>query len=507
MAKFKVGDKVRAKDPAWPGYQGHALGHDVYVVKKVDWDGTVKLDGFIDVWVSPGSLISANAACNAKWVILYRDGGKEKIDAPTHDAAKKVADERSRKSGRGYISVIVDDGVDYGVNAVRSRNAVTDKSWDGKQLSVGDWVRQKDSGLFGRIVGKYNNYLWNVKWRNGNDTFVEGAAPDDLVFMRHDTSSINSVCSRNAVVQKALNAVAQNYDVKPGWTIRWNGELKPGTKITVVDTPVRYGGMTGEVVRRERSYYVVRLDDIAGMEVRLNPNQISVKNAVARNDKWIDDFHVIVTAGKPDPALLEALKKKAAAWKAAKRNFSDKAAADAHDKATDDAMAIAKRLGARWIQQGAVTRVVMPNASRSTNAVVAKAMNAAREVTATNVRWRIITKMWSGPLFPYGDETYATKAEAEKRAEELRRADSRSMRSYFVEEVDNSKALNAVAVNGYATIRRASGGTAQVREGDEVIYKGEKCRVLRLDDPVGHALIEDDGGREYTPRYSELKAV
>ena len=49
-----------------------------------------------------------------------------------------------------------------------ARNAVTDKSWDGKQLSVGDWVRQKDSGLIGRIVGKYNNYLWNVKWRDGN---------------------------------------------------------------------------------------------------------------------------------------------------------------------------------------------------------------------------------------------------------------------------------------------------------------------------------------------------
>ena len=85
--------------------------------------------------------------------------------------------------------------VQKAMNAVvaKARNAVTDKSWDGKQLSVGDWVRQKDSGLFGRIVGKYNNYLWNVKWRNGNDTFVEGAAPNDLVFMRHDTTSVNSV--------------------------------------------------------------------------------------------------------------------------------------------------------------------------------------------------------------------------------------------------------------------------------------------------------------------------
>lgn len=323
MAKFKIGDKVRAKDPAWPGYQGHALGNDVYVVKKVDWDGTVKLDGFIDVWVSPGSLISANA-----------------------EAARNADTPEGRRiieRAKGRFAAIKDPGQlanvrDDILRGISRSSAIPD---------------DKKDALEGEVIYLHEQALRKL--------------------------GFNAVRSRNAVVQKALNAVV----------------------------------------------------------------------AKARNDKWIDDFHVIVTAGKPDPALLEALKKKAAAWKAAKRNFSDKAAADAHDKATDDAMAIAKRLGARWIQQGAVTRVVMPNASRSTNAVVAKAMNAAREVTATNVRWRIITKMWSGPLFPYGDETYATKAEAEKRAEELRRADSRSMRSYFVEEVDNSKALNWNYKNKY----------------------------------------------------------
>lgn len=321
MAKFKIGDKVRAKDPAWPGYQGHALGHDVYVVKKVDWDGTVKLDGFIDVWVSPDSLISANAARNA--------------DTPEG--------RRIIERAKGRFAAIKDPGQlanvrDDILRGISRSSAIPD---------------DKKDALEGEVIYLHEQALRKL--------------------------GFNAVRSRNAVVQKALNAVV----------------------------------------------------------------------AKARNDKWIDDFHVIVTAGKPDPALLEALKKKAAAWKAAKRNFSDKAAADAHDKATDDAMAIAKRLGARWIQQGAVTRVVMPNAARSRNAVVAKAMNAAREVTATNVRWRIITKMWSGPLFPWGDETYATKAEAEKRAEELRRADSRSMRSYFVEEVDNSKALNWNYKNKY----------------------------------------------------------
>lgn len=62
-AEFRVGQRVRAKDPRWAGYQGHALGNGVYTVKKVDWDGTVKLNGFLDVWISPSSLVEANDAC------------------------------------------------------------------------------------------------------------------------------------------------------------------------------------------------------------------------------------------------------------------------------------------------------------------------------------------------------------------------------------------------------------------------------------------------------------
>lgn len=83
----------------------------------------------------PRAWIVANAvAANAKWVILYRDGGKEKIEAPSFDAAKKVAEQKSQASGRGYISVIVDDGVDYGVNA-RSRNSVVQKAWNAANYS------------------------------------------------------------------------------------------------------------------------------------------------------------------------------------------------------------------------------------------------------------------------------------------------------------------------------------------------------------------------------------
>ena len=228
MAKFKIGDKVRAKDPAWPGYQGHALGNDVYVVKKVDWDGTVKLDGFIDVWVSPGSLISANAA----------------------------------------------------------RNAVTDKSWDGKQLSVGDWVRQKDSGLIGRIVGKYNNYLWNVKWRDGNDTFVEGAAPDDLIFMRHDTTAINAVRSRNDILgrNKPGARVSVELRTRPivGKVLQYGGrpivEYSPTTRTRFTGTLIKQNGNKWDIKSDSGEVY----KSVSEADFGLSYNSLCSRNAVVQ---------------------------------------------------------------------------------------------------------------------------------------------------------------------------------------------------------------------------------
>lgn len=95
----------------------------------------------------------------------------------------------------------------------------------------------------------------------------------------------------------------------------------------------------------------------------------------------------------------------------------------------------------------ALTRIVNSRA-RSRNAVVQKALNA---------RWRIIYKNLSGPLFPYGKETYSTREEAEKRAEELRKQSKEwgTNASYFVDVVGNSISANAdtsvlreTAVNG-----------------------------------------------------------
>ena len=106
----------------------------------------------------PRAWIVANAVvANAKWVILYRDGGKEKIEAPSFDAAKKVAEQKSQASGRGYISVIVDDGVDYGVNA-RSRNSVVQKALNAVKNdttpAVGSrWVHNDDNLFIVKVIG------------------------------------------------------------------------------------------------------------------------------------------------------------------------------------------------------------------------------------------------------------------------------------------------------------------------------------------------------------------
>ena len=100
----------------------------------------------------------------------------------------------------------------------------------------------------------------------------------------------------------------------------------------------------------------------------MNINNKVAMNAVTMNDKWIDDFHVIVTTSKPDANLLSALKEKSEAWKIARKNFSDKAASDRHTSAEKKVYDIAKSLSAKVIQQGAVMKIVMPNAVAANNA-------------------------------------------------------------------------------------------------------------------------------------------
>lgn len=62
-AEFHVGQRVRAKDPAYEYSDGKSLGAGMFTVKEVNSNGDVKLDDYGDVWISPSALVEANDAC------------------------------------------------------------------------------------------------------------------------------------------------------------------------------------------------------------------------------------------------------------------------------------------------------------------------------------------------------------------------------------------------------------------------------------------------------------
>lgn len=62
-AEFHIGQRVRAKDPAYEYSDGKALGAGMFTVKEVNSNGDVKLDDYGDVWISPSALVEANDAC------------------------------------------------------------------------------------------------------------------------------------------------------------------------------------------------------------------------------------------------------------------------------------------------------------------------------------------------------------------------------------------------------------------------------------------------------------
>lgn len=61
-AEFHVGQRVRAKDPAYEYSDGKALGAGMFTVKEVRNNGDVRLDDDGDVWISPSLLVEANDA-------------------------------------------------------------------------------------------------------------------------------------------------------------------------------------------------------------------------------------------------------------------------------------------------------------------------------------------------------------------------------------------------------------------------------------------------------------
>lgn len=62
-AEFHVGQRVRAKDPAYEYSDGKSLGAGMFTVKEVRSNGDVRLDDDGEVWISPNALVEANDAC------------------------------------------------------------------------------------------------------------------------------------------------------------------------------------------------------------------------------------------------------------------------------------------------------------------------------------------------------------------------------------------------------------------------------------------------------------
>ena len=109
-----------------------------------------------------------------------------------------------------------------------------------------------------------------------------------------------------------------------------------------------------------------------------------------------------------------------------------------------------EKVRAAW-KSGKYASIVLYKGGSKRGEMSINAATSTVSEKALNARWRIIYKNLNGPLFPYGKETYSTKEEAEKRAEELRKQGKKwgSNNSYFVDVV-NAKFYATGYTNGGA---------------------------------------------------------
>lgn len=251
--EIKVGSLVRPKTFR-PGTEE--------VVKSIEGDKVWYTSTYGNVWEYAKNLIVANArARNGKWVVLYRDGGKEKIDAPSHAEAKKIADDKSKKSGRGYISVIVDDGVDYGINA--ATNATEwEKVYQIKGMPVKlVWRGEPFNDLKATVEGGNRTYVPVARITASNPVSQTEAEKLCAAKWRQIKATANAVKTTNAVVAKALNAQLHDYEVPV---------VKRGVKSTV----------TIRRVADEETAKKLAADPLTGTEVDVS-RSVSVLNAEA----------------------------------------------------------------------------------------------------------------------------------------------------------------------------------------------------------------------------------
>ena len=149
-AEFHVGQRVRAKDPAYEYSDGKALGAGMFTVKEVRNNGDVRLDDDGDVWVSPSSLVEANDAC-----------GK------AEDAAEACEDSSELKNALGgifgkYKREIIDFAKskrdEYQLEMNRTASKLTDNG------NAGETLKAAQAGIRKIYEGVYALNGVHVQW-------------------------------------------------------------------------------------------------------------------------------------------------------------------------------------------------------------------------------------------------------------------------------------------------------------------------------------------------------
>lgn len=191
-AEFHVGQRVRAKDPAYEYSDGKALGAGMFTVKEVNSNGDVKLDDYGDVWISPSALVEANDTANdsaAKFRIGQEVIVKTKYTEPYKARIVGLWDmsQNGPYDEQGYlIKNIKGGGVEsmpeHALSLVTAKdsaepNDACGKGEDAENFRVGQKVKHTRFGTIGKVFEIAPDGAIGVQWGNGQAYYGKFHAP------------------------------------------------------------------------------------------------------------------------------------------------------------------------------------------------------------------------------------------------------------------------------------------------------------------------------------------
>ena len=230
MAKFKVGDRVKAKDPIW-GYRKGTVKEiiDDPALKKaytIDFDDGMSYAVAADAVSASNSAVRStnsavqealNSACarNGDWTSLY-------------DEESRLEREIAKR-----LNVKLDD-VSVGM--------------DGKAISIG--IAGEDKSIDDKVKGVVRGLYGNItSWQGKFDPFQGEYAIQAKVTKPIGTNALNSACARNAAYPKTIDLSAGN----------WEATLMPRTDYLLLEKgDIRtkdYTALEGTVAEVTRKIY------------------------------------------------------------------------------------------------------------------------------------------------------------------------------------------------------------------------------------------------------------